>query len=239
MRNRTDEKKGRDWLKPTLLALVINAVIVLMEIYATIMSLVEDGAGAFKYYTFLSNVYGGFVCGIHLYFLFWKYVKQKKMNKIIILVKYSATSCLTLTFIVVLTLLSWEGELVRLLFGKTGIVQHFLAPLGCLFSFLVLEVNYVLPWKYVALPIGLTFLYGVVLIPLNVADVLEGPYFFLRASIQPWYETILWILALFAFIGVISLLVLFCTNRINKKFPKKEDEIDISGIKDIQLGIMI
>ncbi len=42
-----------------------------------------------------------------------------------------------------------------------------------------------------------TGLYALVMVPLNVFRVYDGPYPFLRVHNQPWYMSILWMAAIF------------------------------------------
>ncbi len=63
-------------------------------------------------------------------------------------------------------------------------------------SFLFLEKVEKLPIRIVLLPVAATLVYGVICLLLNIAGVLEGPYFFLEArktapaTIAMWFGII-------------------------------------------------
>ena len=58
-------------------------------------------------------------------------------------------------------------------------------------------------------PVIVTMIYGFVMLCLNYAKVIEGPYPFFRVYEQSKKASVLWMIGLTAFISLISLAVVF------------------------------
>lgn len=177
------------------IAIVLNALVVCFVIYSSILNLIEDGWGFFKYYTELSNMFGGITSAICLYhFICKKKNSAYNVPEWCTELKFFATCCLMLTFLVVVFLLApekggWYGYRT-MLFGKTSICTHFLTPLTITISFLLFETEPLI--KNIFRAIIPTLLYAVVIIILNIVKVLVGPYFFLHVYEQSVFMTLVW-----------------------------------------------
>lgn len=202
--------------KQYLTAVALNAVIFLAEIVGFVLSAAEFGAGLFVYYTELSNI----LLAVSSFFvLFSAYFNLRKgcgTNYPTHLLRYAATTSSTLTLLIVLVVLTpVHPNPTKLLFGGSMFLHHLLCPLLSLTSFLFFEKQESRNLKYSHIPFALIsiFLYGIVLIVLNIINVVNGPYLFLRVHAQPVWATILWI----TLISGISTAVSFLLCLGNKK----------------------
>lgn len=197
------------------LATISNAIIVCMVLYSTIVALINDGWGFFKYYTQLSNLFGGITASFALHY----YVHKIKHSEIVVPewvrhIRYSSTCCLTLTFLVVVFFLAperggWEGYR-SMLFEGISIFTHFLTPILSIVSFLCFETKAEKPrLLYGIIP---TIVYAIILVILNALKVLRGPYFFLHVYEQPLYMTFVWCVVV---IGI-DTLIAFALSKINR-----------------------
>lgn len=208
--------------------ITVNCVIVGMEAVALVASTYKMGGKSYMYYTILSNILAGISSGILVYFLNRKLKYNTPIPRLLLIVRLLAATCLALTFLVVIFVLSWsvkkdsKGKKITaifLIFCDSNLIQHLLGPIFTCLSFMLWEVDYIMPIKYIFLPLIPTFIYGAVLVPLNAAGIVDGPYPFLKVRKQSVGISFLWA---FIIIGInigISYLIVFLTNLFKKKFP--------------------
>ena len=186
---------------------------------------VHDGLKMFIYYTNSSNflcllvsalftvfmlpaLSKGRTSGFVSTYMMQHYKGTSEMPGWITLIRYISTCCLMLTFIVVLLVLGpKEGYEDQLLKG-VHLINHVIAPILSLMSFLFLETAEPLPKKapfYAVMP---TVIYAVILICMNAARLTSGPYFFLKVHDQPFVNTVLWTIVLLGGNYFISWLVM-------------------------------
>ncbi len=184
-----------------VVSMIINIFIVVMSSIGALLSIQNSGTGIFKYYTQDSNLLALFACGICAIFQ-WKGLIE---NNLILpywvkSLKYIATSCLMVTFIIVLFVLSpiEEGGAVYMLFHGSMLYTHFICPLSALLSFLLLDREPILPRKHSWVVLLPTLLYAIVTILLNITGTLDGPYPFLRVMHQPVFTSMLWAFGILA-----------------------------------------
>ena len=97
-----------------MLAIIINLSIVIMEIIAFAICYQKDGLSCFQYYTQDSNL---FLMVTSFIFLIYETINLKTKEEIphwVSILKYSATTCVTTTFLVVVTVLApirWNDAL--------------------------------------------------------------------------------------------------------------------------------
>ena len=189
------------------LALIINIIIIIVELLAFGKNLLVDHNIAIEYYTNDSNILA--LISSILFIIF--YNKNKEFVKDI---RFIATSCLTVTLLVVIFILSpmYEFNYKLLMFTDNFFILHTLAPILSIISYVALEdrsnKNY--------LCLAFTTLYAIIMIVLNVLNIVDGPYPFLRVNTQDILVTLLW--------GVIiiggSYLISLCLNLLNKKIKR-------------------
>ena len=168
--------------------IIVNLAIVILEIIGFALVFKELGTDAFIYYTEDSNL---ILLISSLVFLAYAFLK-KDLPSWFKTLRFTAVVSTTLTFIIVITVLSWMTDwgLFNLLFP--------------IISFVCLE-------KYDNLNaltgVIFTLLYAIVIIPLNILEKVIGPYPFLMVNTQPVLETVFWIVAIFLITYAIALVL--------------------------------
>lgn len=189
-------------------ALIFNILIVILEIIALIETIRQFGRLQIEYYTIDSNL---FALATSILFIIF----HKKDYEWLKDLKYITTCCLAVTFLVVVFILTpaLEFRYDIYMFSGTMLYQHTLCPILAVLSYLLFENRS----KKTYLCISFTIIYAIILVILNLADKVVGPYFFLMVKKQPVINTIFWfiiILAINYFIG------LFLTKFKNKAGAK-------------------
>lgn len=189
------------------LDLIINIIIIIVELLAFGKNLLVDHNIAIEYYTNDSNILA--LISSILFIIF--YNKNKEFVKDI---RFIATSCLTVTLLVVIFILSpmYEFNYKLLMFTDNFFILHTLAPILSIISYVALEdrsnKNY--------LCLAFTTLYAIIMIVLNVLNIVDGPYPFLKVNTQDILVSLLW--------GIIiiggSYLISLCLNVLNKKIKR-------------------
>ena len=125
-------------------ALCVNVLIIILEIIALILSLIEHGLENFFFYTQDSN-YLAMAASVFFCVYAMKELRGKsEMPKWVHSLRYITVSCMMVTFfVVVFVLMPMAGEnSLFLLFGWAMLYQHTLCPLLACLSFFVFEVEY-------------------------------------------------------------------------------------------------
>ena len=186
------------------LALIINIIIIIAELFAFGRSLLVDHAIAVEYYTNDSNIIA--LISSLLFVIF--YNKDREFIKDI---RFVATSCLTVTFLVVIFILCpmYDFNYKLLMFTDNFFILHTLVPILSIISYTTLEdrsnKNY--------LCLLFTLIYGTILIILNILKVVDGPYPFLKITSQSLFMSLLWGIIIIGGSYVIGLGL----NHLNKK----------------------
>lgn len=162
-------------MKKLKVSLVINILIVLMVLFATIVMftgykfmhvheivLESTGFGVFKYFTVQSNVFMGIVA---LIFAIKEIEllkgKIKKIEKKFYILKLLATSAVGLTFVTVFTYLGAivDGGILTLLMNSS-LFFHCIVPLFSIITFIFFENTKDIRFKEVFYGLLPTFIYG-------------------------------------------------------------------------------
>ena len=131
-------------------------------------------------------------------------------------IRYLSVTMTTLTlFTSLFILLPLSG-------GKAGEVLwsggmkyfHIFVPVLSLLSFIFLEPGKPFSKKAALLSLIPTGIYGLILLVLNAAGAVEGPYPFLLVHAQPVYMTLVWILVILAANFALSLLISALNHRL-------------------------
>lgn len=165
------------------IALIINIIILLVEIFAFTKSIFISKDFSLSYYTNDSNIIA--LISSLLFIIFYK-----KNIELVKDIRFVATSCLAVTFLVVLFILSpmYNFNYKLLMFTDNFFIFHTLVPILSIISYIAFEdrssKNY--------LCLIFTTVYGVILITLNILTLIEGPYPFLMVRNQSPLMTLLW-----------------------------------------------
>lgn len=182
---------GKGWA-----AAAVHAVIIALEIVAVCHNIREGGLAIFRYYTVESNVLAALVS---LAYLVCFFVGRGQVPRAIARLRYYATCCLTVTFLVVVTVLApllhtfWS-----LLLNGSMLYQHLLCPVLSIVSLTVFERDGRLTRRDIFFSLIPTGLYAAVTLPLNTARVMRGPYPFLLVHEQPVWASVLWVVVIFS-----------------------------------------
>ena len=169
-----------------------------------------QGPRDYFFYTVDSNILAQLACALHAAFLIRRLKTGRNVPGRVTVFKYAASCCLALTFTVVVLVLApcygAAGYKAMLLSGSM-LFHHLLCPAAALLSFILFDAGPRLPRSAVRIALLPTVIYAVVLVSLNAAGLVEGPYPFLRVRAQPWWASILWVCAILGGAYLLALLV--------------------------------
>lgn len=158
---------------------IIPILLIILELIGTSMSL-SHGMTSLIYYTVDSNILNLISCICFVFFSEKQWAKN---------LRYVATCCLTLTFLIVVFVLCPMEHSMKLLYQGEQLYHHLLCPILSFVSFCFIEKPKDIKVSYALLP---TLIYAVIMIFGNIINVVEGPYPFLMVHNQPIWASCLW-----------------------------------------------
>lgn len=182
--------------------IIINISIIILEIIGFILVIQDYGIYNLEYYTEDSN----FLLLLSSILILIYLTTNKGLPSWLKSFRFIAVVSTTLTFIIVLTVLSWASDmgLYTLLFYRGLFYHHTICPILAIISFSLIE-------KYDNLKAiqgtYFTIIYALILIPLNILKIVNGPYPFLRVYEQPILQSVFWIVIIFAIVYLIALIL--------------------------------
>lgn len=185
------------------ISVILNVILVILEIIALIITIDAIGLDL-TYYTIDANLFALISAILFL-------TLRKKIPKVVNLVKYSSTLSLLVTFLVVIFVLYPMSDFnFQFLFLEgPNLYFHVLCPLIALISFVFFEKNELENTvKNNLKALAFTLIYAAIIISLNIAKIVTGPYPFLMIYEQPVLTSILWICAILIFAFLLSRLLL-------------------------------
>ena len=197
------------------ISIILNSIIVILEIISLIMSVNLHNRLAIEYYTIDSNILALISSLIFTIYLLTK----KNIPRWLKIFKYTTTICLTVTFIVVIFILSpmYNYNYVYFLFYKELLYQHFLCPILGIITFLFFDNFNKFTKKDNILGMNMTLTYGIIIIILNILDIVEGPYPFLMIKKQSILASIIWIIVVLSIAYLIAYILRISYNKLNEK----------------------
>ncbi len=194
-------------MKKKKLSLIFNILIVIGGLLGIILQLSKGGVDLI-YYTNLSNIFAMIVSILFIIF----YKSKKEFIKDL---RFMATSCLTVTFLVVLLVLSpmYGFNYKLLMFTNVFFLFHTLCPLLSIISYLFFEERS----KKLDLGFLFTLIYGVIVITLNIFRAIEGPYPFLKLYEQSIVVSVFWFIAITGGSYLIGIILDTLKTKIEKK----------------------
>lgn len=165
------------------ISLILNIIIVLLEIIGFSYTLINSHKIAIEYYTNDSNI----IALISSLLFIILYRKKKEFVKDLRLL---STILLSITFLVVVFVLSpmYNFNYRLLMFSNVFLIFHTLCPIISFISYVFFEEGS--KKKYLGLIF--TLIYALVLIPLNLLNLVIGPYPFLEVNKQRLLISLLW-----------------------------------------------
>ncbi len=204
-------------MKKTL-ALISNLLIVALEVISFIILINRNGGvtvGIVYFYTRLSNLLA-LIAGIFV-FIFIIKNKSGELPKWLSMLRYIATIMLFVTLLISLFVLTPAvGSFYRMMIENQLKFHHLLCPLISIVSFIFFEKGGVLTTKDNVLALIPTLVYGIVMMILNAARVVDGPYPFLRVHNQPVWATILWFVGIFFGAFLLGLIIRLLRKAANR-----------------------
>ena len=193
-------------MKNKKIALILNVILVISELIGIVLLLFNGGIDLI-YYTNISNI---LALVVSIFFI----INYKKKSKAINDLRFMSTSCLAVTFLVVLFILSpmYQFNYRLLMFTDVFFLFHTLCPLLSIISYIFFEEGS----KNKYLGLSFTLIYGIVLIILNALRIVNGPYPFLMVYKQGVIMSIVWFILIIGGSYIISLLL----NYLNKKLKR-------------------
>jgi len=193
-------------MKNKKMALIFNALLVISEVVGLIWTSILSKVDLI-YYTNLSNIFA-LIVGV-LFIIFYN-----KKNDFIKDLRFMSTSCLTVTFLVVIFILCpmYHFNYKLLMFTNVFFIFHTLCPLLSIISYILFEERS----NKVYLGFLFTLVYGIILLVLNYFNIVSGPYPFLKVHNQSIIMTIIWSISIIGSSYLISILL----NTLNKKLKR-------------------
>ena len=178
------------------MARILNILVLLLEARGLWLSISGRKWKILQYYTQLSNLAA--TASSLLFVLLGA-------TAFVTTLRYLSTCMLIMTMLVtVCILVPMGGDPKKLLWSGNGIYHHILCPIISSASYILFEEHAGLA---MILPVVLTLVYGLVMLYLNAKEIADGPYPFFRVKNQSVLATIVWMIALMAFIALISAVV--------------------------------
>ena len=123
-----------------------------------------------------------------------------------VMLRYTSVCMMVMTALVtVFILVPMGGDPKKLLWSGNGLYHHVICPLITTVSYVFFEPH--AGFSFLWLPVGVTLLYGLVMLALNGKELVDGPYPFFRVRHQSPGATVVWTIALVGLMAAISALV--------------------------------
>lgn len=183
-------------------SIIINVLIIIFEIIGLICNYNYYGRISIEYYTIDSNILA--LISSLLFLLFT--LLEKKISNFVRILKYTSTLCLSVTFLVVLLILipMANFDFYGLLFRSAMPYHHLLCPILSLISFLYFDDLGEFTIKDSVMSLGVTIIYSIVTIVLNLNGSLVGPYPFLEIKNNSIISSIMWFIIIYSITYLLS-----------------------------------
>ncbi len=186
------------------IALGINIAILIIELITFGKNIFIDHTIAVEYYTNDSNIIA--LISSLLFIMFYKNEKEFVRD-----IRFVATSALTVTFLVVIFILTpmYDYNYKLLMFTDSFLMLHTIVPILSIISYILFENRS----KKDYLCLVFTIIYAIILVLLNILNIVDGPYPFLKVNAQDILVTLLWGVVIIGGSYVIGIVL----NFLNKK----------------------
>ncbi len=194
------------------MSLILNMLIIIFECIGFIVTMFTNNRINFEYYTEDSNILALLASTLYVLFI----LASKKLPKWLSTLKYLATICLTITFVVVLFILipMYNFDFFGLLFDGSFLYHHMICPILSILSFIIFDDVGNITLKDNILSMIIPAIYGLILIPLNMFDIIIGPYPFLMVKEQNIIVSVIWTIVLFG----LSFLIAYVIRKLYSKY---------------------
>lgn len=209
--------------------LILNIIIVILEIIGFVLIFNQLKFGFFIYYTQCSNLLLLITSCMLIYGLIKELKGEKlkidsKLIKVFEILRYTACLSVFVTILVVLTVLGpiYPEGYYGILIKGSMLYHHLLCPVLAIVSFILFE-KYKFDSIDVIRSLYFTVLYSIVLLTLNIAKVVDGPYPFLKVYNQPVITSVLYFVGIIGGALLLSYLFRLCNGKLclTKNHKKK------------------
>ena len=186
--------------KKLIISLILNALIFIFELVALSITL-KQKSSFIQFYTQDSNLFALLTSFLCLAFSIYSLATHSSLPVWVKSLKYFSTCCLTVTFLVVVVILApidgvmygnVAGAYKNILTNGNMLYHHLLCPILAIVSFVFFEKEPLLGRQFVLYAMIPTLIYAVVIVILNIAKLIVGPYPFLHVYEQPVYMSLIW-----------------------------------------------
>ena len=221
-------------MKKRSISLILNLLIISFELIGFIFSYLYNHRIAIEFFTEDSNILMLICSCIFVYYC----VYNKAIPKWLHTFKYLATTCISVTFLVVLFILIPMGNynFYAFLFNGTLLFHHTLCPLLAIITFLFFDNLKIYKQKSEYLSISFILLYGFIAIILNIFNIIEGPYPFLMVRRQPILISFIWAIIIIGFSYVIAYMLRIIHAKIHKEVLDVYDDNGLPINKTVPRG---
>lgn len=184
----------------SVLSLLMNLFIVCAEPVALPMSWDWGHETIFWYYTEDSNIFAATVCAMVAIAQLISIFTGRAIPHWLKRLKFVATSCLALTMLTVVFVLApmyGPGGYYVTMFTSSMLYHHFLNPVIAMVSFILLERTPRLEKSDIKWALLPTLIYGSIMVCLNIAHIMDGPYPFLKVYEQSVLTSVMWVAVIF------------------------------------------
>ena len=185
-----------------------HVLLLLFELLVVIHAFAGEGLATLRFYTTDSNLLCGVASALFL-------LQRGKPDTMVRLLRFVATSCLLVTFTVVLLVLGPQNGYAHEFLGGTRLFSHLLCPFLSLALFLTGEER--APQRWVGYALFTTLLYAIPMIILNGMGLVSGPYSFLKIREQSLASTLFWIVMILGGNALLALAAVLLQKRFFKR----------------------
>lgn len=185
-----------------------HVLLLLFELLVVIHAFADEGLATLRFYTTDSNLLCGVASALFL-------LQRGKPDTMVRLLRFIATSCLLVTFTVVLLVLGPQNGYAHEFLGGTRFFSHLLCPFLSLALFLTGEER--APQRWVGYALFTTLLYAIPMIILNGMGLVSGPYSFLKIREQSLASTLFWIVVILGGNALLALAAVLLQKRFFKR----------------------
>ena len=185
-----------------------HVLLLLFELLVVIHAFAGEGLATLRFYTTASNLLCGVASALFL-------LQRGKPDTMVRLLRFVATSCLLVTFTVVLLVLGPQNGYAHEFLGGTRLFSHLLCPFLSLALFLTGEER--APQRWVGYALFTTLLYAIPMIILNGMGLVSGPYSFLKIREQSLASTLFWIVVILGGNALLALAAVLLQKRFFKR----------------------
>ena len=196
-------------------AIILNLLLVIFEIIGLIVYMSNNKYFQFEYYTQDSNLFALVIGIIYLVFL----LAKKEIPKWLGMLKYMSVLSLTITFLVVVFILSpmYNFNYVWMMTSSSMLYYHTICPILAFVSFIFFEKNKISGLKDNIRALYFTIIYTILIIIFNIIGFVEGPYPFLMIKKNSIIESIIWLLVIDGGAFALSYLIMLLKNKVGVK----------------------